>query len=106
MRSGFLVVLAAGVATLPSQVLAEYVQPKLVRVEIAQGALEGESLGKVLAFRGIPYAAAPVGNLRFQPPAAPQSWTGVRSALDMGPSCPQLIDEDPTENNDQVMAED
>jgi para-nitrobenzyl esterase len=106
VRSGFLVVLAAGVATLPSQVLAEYVQPKLVRVEIAQGALEGESLGKVLAFRGIPYAAAPVGNLRFQPPAAPQSWTGVRSALDMGPSCPQLIDEDPTENNDQVMAED
>jgi para-nitrobenzyl esterase len=30
----------------------------------------------------------------------------VRSALDMGPACPQLIDDDPTENNEAVMAED
>ena len=105
MRSGFLVVLAT-LATLSAQVSAAYVPPNPVRVQIGQGVLEGESLGDVLAFRDIPYAAPPVGNLRFQPPQPPKSWSGVRSALDMGPSCPQLIDADPTENNDQVMAED
>jgi para-nitrobenzyl esterase len=105
MRSGFLAVLAV-LATLFSQVSAAYVRPTLVRAVISQGTLEGESLGNVRAFRDIPYAAPPVGNLRFQPPQPPKSWTGVRSALDMGPSCPQLIDDDPTENNDQVMAED
>jgi para-nitrobenzyl esterase len=107
VRCGFIGVLAVLAAlSLSGRVSAAYVPPTLVRAETAQGVLEGESLGKVLAFRGIPYAAAPVGNLRFQPPQAPQAWTGVRSALDMGPSCPQLIDDDPTENNDQVMAED
>jgi para-nitrobenzyl esterase len=102
VRSGFLAILAV----LSSQVSMAYVPPALVRVEIPQGTLEGESLGEVLAFRGIPYATPPVGNLRFQPPQPAHPWTGVRSALDMGPSCPQLIDDDPTENNDQVMAED
>ena len=107
MRSRFLAELAVLAAlSLTSQVSAAYVAPTLVRAEVAQGVLEGESLGEVLAFRGIPYAAAPVGNLRFQPPQPPKAWTGVKSALDMGPSCPQLIDDDPTENNDQVMAED
>jgi para-nitrobenzyl esterase len=77
-----------------------------VRVQLPQGLLEGESQGKVTTFFGIPYAAPPVGPLRFRPPQAAPSWSGVRSALDMGPACPQLIDADPTENNDAVMAED
>jgi para-nitrobenzyl esterase len=80
--------------------------PAVARAETAQGAVEGESMGKVLAFRGIPYAAPPVGAERFRPPQPPVPWPGVRSALDMGPACPQLIDGDPTENNDSVMAED
>jgi len=105
VRSGFLAVLAA-LATLSSQTSVAYARPNLVRAVTPQGTLEGESLGNVMVFRGIPYAVPPIGNLRFQPPQPPKSWTGVRSALDMGPSCPQLIDADPTENNDQVMAED
>src|SRR5438105_1312474 len=105
MRSGFLAVLAA-LATLSSQTSVAYVRPTLVRAVTSQGTLEGESLGNVMVFRGIPYAAPPIGNLRFQPPQPPKSWTGVRAALDMGPACPQLIDADPTENNDSVMAED
>ena len=105
MRSSYLAMLVA-LATLSSQMSVAYVKPILVRVGVAQGTLEGESLGNVMAFRDIPYAAPPVGNLRFQPPQPPQSWTGVRSALDMGPACPQLIDADPTEINDSVMAED
>ena len=81
-------------------------RPVLVRAETAQGTVEGESLGKVLAFRGIPYAAPPIGAERFRPPLPPKPHSGIASALDMGPACPQLIDDDPTENNEAVMAED
>ena len=40
-------------------------------------------------FRGIPYAAAPVGRLRFRPPAALEPWPGVRDALETAPAAPQ-----------------
>ena len=63
-------------------------------------------MGKLLAFRGIPYAAAPVGALRFRAPQPPAMREGVLSALDMSPACPQLIDADLTENNHAMMAED
>jgi para-nitrobenzyl esterase len=78
----------------------------LVRAETEQGVVAGESLGKVVAFLGIPYAAAPVGARRFKPPQPPAKWAGTKPALDMGPACPQLIDSDPTENSESVMAED
>jgi len=40
-------------------------------------------------FLGVPYAAPPVGELRFRPPAPPQAWEGVRYAGNTGPSCLQ-----------------
>lgn len=40
-------------------------------------------------FRGLPYAAAPVGNLRWRPPRRAASWKGVREATRFAPSCPQ-----------------
>ena len=43
----------------------------------------------VRAFRGIPYAAAPVGELRWKPPQAPASWQGVRDGANFGPECMQ-----------------
>ncbi|RYY26921.1 MAG: carboxylesterase [Sphingomonadales bacterium] len=43
----------------------------------------------ITAFRGIPYAAPPVGALRWRPPAAAIPWTGVRKADKFGASCPQ-----------------
>ncbi|HMI89711.1 MAG TPA: carboxylesterase family protein, partial [Polyangiales bacterium] len=41
------------------------------------------------AFLGIPYAAPPVGNLRWQPPQPPADWPGVLDASEFGSSCPQ-----------------
>jgi para-nitrobenzyl esterase len=80
--------------------------PVLVRAQTAQGTVQGAALGRVIAFLGLPYAAPPVGALRFMPPQPPADWTGVRPALDMGPACPQLVDFDPTENSEAVQSED
>ncbi|MCZ6463067.1 MAG: carboxylesterase/lipase family protein [Proteobacteria bacterium] len=61
------------------------------KVTTRSGALEGEEQRGVLVFRGIPYAAAPIGKLRFRPPEGPPSWQGVRSARRFGPSAPQSV---------------
>lgn len=44
----------------------------------------------VAIFKGIPYAAPPVGTLRFRAPAPARKWTGTRSADQFGALCPQL----------------
>ena len=46
--------------------------------------------GKVNAFLGIPYAAAPVGDLRWKPPAPAPAWTTPRMATSIGLACPQV----------------
>jgi para-nitrobenzyl esterase len=53
------------------------------------GAIVGVTSGAVLIFHGIPYAAAPVGDLRWRPPRPAEAWRGVRDATRFGPSCPQ-----------------
>jgi para-nitrobenzyl esterase len=63
------------------------------RVLLQVGTLEGSQFGrstKYAAFLGIPYAAPPVGDLRWRPPQPPPSWQGVRQAKRYGPACPQL----------------
>lgn len=53
-------------------------------IETSYGKVQGEDLDGLHVFKGIPYAAAPVGELRWQPPIAPQPWTDVRSAVHFG----------------------
>lgn len=60
-------------------------------IEIAQGKLAGASDGSVDRFLNIPFAAAPVGPLRWRSPQAARQWTGVRNAASLGPACPQKI---------------
>lgn len=58
-------------------------------IRIAQGLLTGTSRDGVSAFRAIPYAAPPVGALRWKAPVAPKAWDGARDATAFGPVCPQ-----------------
>lgn len=54
------------------------------RVDTIAGVVEGRRIGSHFVFRGIPYAAAPTGRQRFQPPQPAAPWTGVRLAVDNG----------------------
>jgi para-nitrobenzyl esterase len=58
-------------------------------VEVKGGTLQGTTTGDAHAFLGIPYAADPVGPLRFAPPASQPGWTGVLTADRPGPAAPQ-----------------
>ncbi|MGI5322313.1 carboxylesterase/lipase family protein [Actinomadura nitritigenes] len=57
------------------------------------GPVVGTSEQGLSVFRGIPYAAPPVGERRFLPPVAPTKWTEPRDATTFGPACPQIPDE-------------
>src|SRR5215469_12144406 len=60
------------------------------KVKVANGWLEGtlEPSG-VRAFKGIPFAQPPVGDLRWKPPQPPANWQGVRMAHKFGPRAMQ-----------------
>ncbi len=53
------------------------------------GAVRGRAEGDIRAFKGIPYAAPPVGEMRWRPPAPLAPWTGVRNAAQFGAACVQ-----------------
>ncbi|HJX99452.1 MAG TPA: carboxylesterase family protein, partial [Streptosporangiaceae bacterium] len=59
-------------------------------VGTANGAVQGVANGAVDEFLGLPYAAPPVGALRWQPPQPAASWSGVRDATQFAPHCPQV----------------
>lgn len=58
-------------------------------VRTAAGAVRGRREGGLSVFRGIPYAAPPVGEARFREPRPPRPWDGVREAYAFGPPPPQ-----------------
>jgi para-nitrobenzyl esterase len=64
-------------------------------VQTSSGAVRGAFSDDHLLFAGIPYAAPPVGPLRFRPPQPPLPWEGVRDATKYGPRCVQDIVNDP-----------
>ena len=73
---------ATSVATSPLQPT-----PPIVRVHT--GDLQGVTADGVDAFKGIPFAAPPVGDLRWRPPQPAAAWTGVRQAAEFGANCMQ-----------------
>jgi len=60
------------------------------RVKIANGELEGVNESGIKTFKGVPFAAPPVGNLRWREPQPVVNWNGVRKADKFGPRAMQL----------------
>lgn len=58
-------------------------------VRIESGRLRGVIEDGIVVHRNIPFAAPPVGDLRWRPPAPAPAWQGMRDASAYGPACPQ-----------------
>ena len=64
-------------------------QQPLLKTHIETGDIEGVLDGQLAVYKAIPYAAPPVGDLRWKAPQPAQPWEGVRKADDFGPMPPQ-----------------
>ncbi|HUD28904.1 MAG TPA: carboxylesterase family protein [Novosphingobium sp.] len=62
-----------------------------IEVETTAGKVRGRAVDGIARYLGVPYAAPPVGPLRFALPQAPQPWPGVRDALAPGANAPQRV---------------
>ena len=84
LLAGLLALIAGGPVASAQQLRHE-------QVRTASGLVEGviSADGKVRTFKGIPFAAPPVGPLRWKPPAPAAAWTGARKAAEYGPRCMQ-----------------
>ena len=81
------IALAGCAACLGAPLAAQQATPV---VQTDKGQIQGLEQDGVDAFLGIRYAAAPVGDRRFQPPTAPEAWRGIADATGMGAPCMQL----------------
>jgi para-nitrobenzyl esterase len=63
------------------------VDPLIAMVE--GGSVGGTAAGGVISWKGIPYAAPPVGDLRWRVPQPVEAWAGVKAATRFGPACMQ-----------------
>ncbi|XP_017955622.1 glutactin [Drosophila navojoa] len=74
-------------------------QQGTVRGNYGQTAWTGQSF---MQFRGIPYAEAPIGNLRFRQPVARSPWSETLDTLDFGQRCPVITNLDPKMSDAQL----
>ncbi|AOS63818.1 carboxylesterase/lipase family protein [Actinoalloteichus hymeniacidonis] len=91
VAGGFLAACGGGeaVSADPAGASAEAGVRSDTEVETENGAVRGAIDDELLTFKGIPFAAPPVGELRWEEPQPPRSWSGVREATESGPACVQ-----------------
>ena len=86
-NKAILLMLVAGFLLLFGDTAGAAAGQDIIRTD--KGLISGEIQDGVRIYRGIPYAAPPVADLRWRPPQAPLAWSGIRECTDFGPSCPQ-----------------
>ncbi len=67
------------------------ISKKNTLVETKAGKVEGSFENSVYVFKGVPYAAPPINELRWLPPQPIKPWQGVRAAKSFGPIAPQTV---------------
>ncbi|MFO1420626.1 MAG: carboxylesterase family protein [Candidatus Competibacteraceae bacterium] len=67
------------------------------------GSVSGFQDQQTMAYLGIPFAAPPVGPLRWQPPTEPKVWQGTRQATAFSPPCPQVEDNGAVIGNEDCL---
>jgi para-nitrobenzyl esterase len=93
------VALASGPVAAQPPAPAPATELPTTKVRIDDGVLVGVVHENANVFRNIPYAAPPVGELRWAPPQPAQPWTADRMAIFPGPSCPQPMNADGRPNS-------
>lgn len=88
--SGLVRLLSLGAALVPIAIGSSMAVSAAPLVETSSGKVQGLTTEGVDEFLGIPYAAPPVGNLRWRPPRAAAPWKGVFKATSFGNTCPQI----------------
>ncbi len=68
---------------------AAFAQTAALQVKTANGTLEGVAESGIRSFKGVPFAAPPVGDLRWREPQPARNWTGIRKADKFGPRAMQ-----------------
>jgi para-nitrobenzyl esterase len=89
MRSSRITRSFTAAVLIASASLSAWADPKGPVIATDDGPVRGTTIGEVQAFRGIPYAAAPVGNLRWRAPQPHGGWQGVLDAGNFAAHCPQ-----------------
>jgi para-nitrobenzyl esterase len=85
MRTCWLVALVACAALLPSTTTAA------PPVKVDGGSIQGVAAGDLTVYKGVPFAAAPVGDLRWKAPQPVSGWAGARAADKYAPACVQSM---------------
>ncbi len=107
-RAGAIAVASVGVAALTAFMVAaaRRTRPGAAMATLDTGRVEGVVDEGVAAFKGIPYAAPPVGPLRWRPPAPHPGWRGLRRCDEMGPIALQAYKPDDNGVGPLPMSED
>ncbi|MGI9142682.1 MAG: carboxylesterase/lipase family protein [Fluviibacter sp.] len=91
MKTSFRLLIASLAYTLALNATADVYSEGRPIIELKNGKLQGISTNGMLSFKNIPYAAAPLGELRWRPPQPAKDWEGVRDASRFGQACPQTM---------------